>query len=82
MISTFVRVDGAPKNLDMNENSIEATVEEEDCGVKKKTNRKAWKDLEGDRLNVLLLFFFYTLQGLPIGLSDSIPLILSNKAHY
>lgn len=35
--------------------------------------------LTGDRLNVLLLLFLYILQGIPLGLSGSIPMILSSR---
>ena len=38
-----------------------------------------WKDLEGDKLHVLILFFLYCLQGIPLGLRSSIPLILTKK---
>lgn len=44
-----------------------------------KKKRNVWEDLQGDKLNVLLLLFLYTLQGLPIGLSEAIPLLLSNR---
>ena len=44
-----------------------------------KKRRNVWKDLNGDKLKILLLYFLYTLQGLPIGLSEAIPLILSNR---
>ena len=37
------------------------------------------KDLDGDKLHVLILFFLYCLQGIPLGLRDAIPLILTNK---
>ena len=37
------------------------------------------QQLEGDKLHVLILFFLYILQGIPLGLKDSIPLILSKK---
>ena len=37
------------------------------------------KDLDGDKLHVLILFFLYCLQGIPLGLKDAIPLILTNK---
>jgi len=47
--------------------------------LKEKRRRNVWEDLDGDKLNVLLLFFLYTLQGLPIGLSEAIPLLLSNR---
>ena len=37
------------------------------------------KDLDGDKLHVLILFFLYCLQGIPLGLKDAIPLILTKK---
>ena len=37
------------------------------------------KDLDGDKVHVLILFFIYCLQGIPLGLKDAIPLILTNK---
>ena len=51
---------------------------------KMKTNilsgwRKIWKNLEGDKVHVLVLFFLYFLQGIPIGLTFAIPLILSKR---
>ena len=41
--------------------------------------RKIWKNLEGDRVHVLILFSLYFLQGIPIGLTFAIPLILSKR---
>ena len=40
---------------------------------------KMWKDLQGDRLHVVILFFLYCLQGIPLGLDSAIPLILSRR---
>ena len=37
------------------------------------------RDLEGDKLHVLILFFLYCLQGIPLGLDSAIPLILSRR---
>ena len=37
------------------------------------------KDLDGDKLHVLILFFLYILQGIPLGLKSAIPLLLSNR---
>ncbi|CAG9860451.1 unnamed protein product [Phyllotreta striolata] len=34
---------------------------------------------KGDGKNILLLFFLYTLQGIPLGLSSAIPMILQNR---
>ena len=41
--------------------------------------RNIWENLEGDRVHVLILFFLYFLQGIPIGLTFAMPLILSNR---
>ena len=35
------------------------------------------KNLEGDKLHVCILLFLYCLQGIPLGLKSSIPLILT-----
>ena len=37
---------------------------------------KLWKELKGDKIHILLLFFLYILQGVPIGIKMSMPLIL------
>jgi len=36
-------------------------------------------NIDGDRLNILLLLFLYVLQGIPLGMAASIPMILQNK---
>lgn len=36
-------------------------------------------NLKGDGMNIALLFFLYTLQGIPLGLSAAIPMILQNR---
>ena len=38
------------------------------------------KDLEGDKLHVCILLFLYCLQGIPLGLKSSIPLILTRRS--
>jgi len=38
-----------------------------------------WKDLEGDKFHVLVLFFLYVLQGIPLGLINAVPLILTDR---
>ena len=40
---------------------------------------KMWRDLDGDKLHVVILFFLYCLQGIPLGLDNAIPLILSRR---
>jgi len=37
------------------------------------------KDLEGDKIHVLVLFFLYVLQGIPLGLINAVPLILTDR---
>lgn len=36
-------------------------------------------DIKGDEWNIMLLLFLYTLQGIPLGLSAAIPMILQNR---
>ncbi|KAF7265759.1 hypothetical protein GWI33_020839 [Rhynchophorus ferrugineus] len=36
-------------------------------------------NVKGDEWNILLLLFLYTLQGIPLGLSAAIPMILQNR---
>lgn len=36
-------------------------------------------NLKGDYFNIALLFFLYTLQGIPLGLSSAIPMLLLNR---
>lgn len=33
----------------------------------------------GDKLNIFILLFLYTLQGVPLGLSAAIPIIMQKK---
>jgi hypothetical protein len=36
-------------------------------------------DLRGDRCNIAILFFLYLLQGIPLGLTAAIPMLLQNR---
>lgn len=36
-------------------------------------------NMKGDEKNIALLFFLYTLQGIPLGLSAALPMILQNR---
>lgn len=36
-------------------------------------------NLQGDKQNIALLLCLYTLQGIPLGLSSAIPMILQNR---
>ena len=55
------------------------SVEKQTMWQKLASKSQMWKDLEGDKLHVLILFFLYCLQGIPLGLRSSIPLILSKR---
>lgn len=35
--------------------------------------------VDGDKANIALLLFLYTLQGIPLGLASALPIILQNK---
>jgi len=37
------------------------------------------QDLDGDKVHVLVLFFLYVLQGIPLGLINAVPLILTDR---
>ncbi|CAG0922692.1 unnamed protein product [Notodromas monacha] len=39
----------------------------------------SWRDLKGDYGNIAVLYFLYVLQGIPIGLAGSVPMILQNR---
>lgn len=43
------------------------------------TNKDEPSDIRGDRSNIAILFFLYLLQGIPIGLSAAIPMLLQNR---
>ena len=62
-----------PEEIEMSSNETETT--------KKKERRKpgVFEELKGDRLHVCILFFLYILQGIPLGLIEAIPLVLSNR---
>lgn len=40
---------------------------------------KAEPSTKGDRLNIIILLFLYTLQGVPLGLSAAIPITMQKK---
>lgn len=49
-------------------------------GLVSSTKRtKSRANLKDDALNIALLFFLYTLQGIPLGLSSAIPMLLLNR---
>lgn len=46
---------------------------------RKKHGSHAVPSTIGDRLNIAILLFLYTLQGVPLGLSAAIPIIMQKK---
>uniref|UniRef100_A0A1B6MEX5 Major facilitator superfamily (MFS) profile domain-containing protein n=2 Tax=Graphocephala atropunctata TaxID=36148 RepID=A0A1B6MEX5_9HEMI len=46
---------------------------------KEKEEEKPLSSLDGDRGNIALLLLLYLLQGIPLGLTSTVPLILQNK---
>ena len=72
-------IENEDKEDSRNSNNEFESFNSEELFKEPEKKRNVWEDLAGDKLNVLLLFFLYTLQGLPIGLSEAIPLLLSNR---
>jgi len=62
---------------ELKENEVEERKEPDDTG--KVCMEMAESNIEGDRLNILLLLFLYVLQGIPLGMAASIPMMLQNK---
>lgn len=48
-------------------------------GVVDAHNVQEPSDLRGDEKNIAILFFLYLLQGIPLGLCGSIPMLLQNR---
>lgn len=48
-------------------------------GVVDGNNTQEASDLRGDEKNIAILFFLYLLQGIPLGLCGSIPMLLQNR---
>ena len=42
-------------------------------------NSAMWHEVYGDKLHILVLFFLYVLQGIPLGLRNSVPLVLQER---
>lgn len=36
-------------------------------------------NIKGDELNIAILLFLYTLQGIPLGLAGAVPMLLQNR---
>jgi len=71
----------SPSPLDtLNSNNNAKTETQKEAAPDNEDKPSMLKDLDGDKMHVLVLFFLYVLQGIPLGLKDSIPLILQNKS--
>lgn len=74
------------RDMDRDETgSSEPDVEEEAEGLIRVSDsedrrRRVRSGIRGELGNVLLLLFLYVLQGIPLGLAGSIPLILQSKS--
>ena len=71
-------------DIELDNNNEPASKEKEVVIAKKQTlgekivaKSEMLKNLEGDKLHVCILLFLYCLQGIPLGLKSSIPLILT-----
>ena len=71
-------------DIELDNNNEPASKEQEVVIAKKQTlgekivaKSEMLKNLEGDKLHVCILLFLYCLQGIPLGLKSSIPLILT-----
>ncbi|XP_074654268.1 acetyl-coenzyme A transporter 1-like isoform X1 [Tubulanus polymorphus] len=53
--------------------------QDENDDAEEDRNKDGWMGLKGDYTNVAVLLFLYVLQGIPLGLSGSIPLILQSR---
>ena len=42
-------------------------------------NSYMWRETDGDKMHILVLFFLYILQGIPLGLRTSVPLVLQER---
>ncbi|XP_053609109.1 acetyl-coenzyme A transporter 1 [Plodia interpunctella] len=42
-------------------------------------NEIGQSDIKGDELNIAVLLFLYTLQGIPLGLAGAVPMLLQNR---
>lgn len=36
-------------------------------------------NIKGDEVNIVVLLFLYTLQGIPLGLAGAVPMLLQNR---
>lgn len=48
-------------------------------GIRETNHVQEHSDLRGDEKNIAILLFLYLLQGIPLGLCSSIPMLLQNR---
>ena len=58
---------------------VEVVAKTKSSEMDKKNDDEEKANLEGDYYNVALLLLLYVLQGIPLGMAGSIPMILQNK---
>lgn len=58
---------------------LDLEMEDNDDRSSNDDHKVTHRGLDGDRYNVLLLLFLYILQGIPLGLAGSMPMVLQNK---
>lgn len=71
--------EGRPRRRGVNEMELVSLVnglDEDEYVLSESAHRSS---LYGDRANIALLFFLYLLQGIPLGLSAAVPMILQNR---
>lgn len=60
-------------------NVVNLNKEENERLIHHEEDRHEPSNLDGDRMNIAVLFFLYLLQGIPIGLTAAIPMLLQNR---
>jgi len=77
-------MDGKKDEVEANNNNNKSVVLETNLDEASTASDSAGagflKDLEGDKVHVLVLFFLYVLQGIPLGLINAVPLILTDRS--
>ena len=75
-------------DIELDNNNDEKTSKDQEVVIARKqtlgekivAKSEMLKNLEGDKLHVCILLFLYCLQGIPLGLKSSIPLILTRRS--
>ena len=67
------------KEDDVRHTEAEELMTKQSPGWRRLARSDLWNPPKGDKLHILVLFFLYCLQGIPIGLCYAIPLILETR---